>query len=177
MPVCQHIAHSIELEAGTELLASVAERRRSTFASRAAAAASLRAKHPYSAFDPLAFDAFLADGLRPLDDANGSVHLSCAPATEAAVFRFAAREAVATLFHRLHVIRAPTMVACGVDTGTQFMWLPEGSKQAADAMGDYAVHTQYVEGWCCNRCCALRCVPCVHTNFSTGLLHWSTWVP
>lgn len=133
----------IELDAGTELLASIAQRRRSTFASRAAAAASLRAKHPYAAFDPIAFDAFLSDGLQPTD--TDTVQLSCAPATEAAVFRFAARESVATVFHRLGAVRAPAVVACGADTGEQFMWLPEGSKQVADALGN-GIHTQYVCG-------------------------------
>lgn len=160
---------SIELEAGTELLASIAQRRKGTFVSRAAAAANLRAKHPYAAFDPLSFDAFLIDGLRPA--AGQTVQLACAPATEAAVFRFAAREAIENVFHRLGTVRAPAMVACGADTGAQFMWLPEGSKQVADALGN-GKHTQY--GFCISSLCFCLFIYFHVAAFARVLLHQQT---
>lgn len=102
---------------------------------------NLRGKHPYAMFQPDAFDAYMAEGLRPAADGGDTVSLACTPATEAAVFRFAARDAIQHVFHRLGSVLVPVVVACGADTGEEFMWLPEGSKEVAAALPQ-GIHVQ-----------------------------------
>ncbi len=93
-------------------------------------------------------------GLVPASDGSKAVSLACKPSTEAAVFRFAARDAIQHVFHRLGSVLVPVVVACGSDTEQEFMWLPEGSREVAAALS-HGIHVQYVgyRGvFCCETC-------------------------
>ena len=72
---------------GPASLATLARKRRASFASRDAALENYRSKPPFSAFDPAALDDYVRYGF--IDEPDGSVSLACKPEDEAAVFEMA----------------------------------------------------------------------------------------
>lgn len=91
-------------------LAAGAARRRSTFASHAAATANFRAKAPMDAFDPAALDAYVQHGFA--EAADGSVELRCRPEVEAETYRMGTAH---DTFDRLTSVRCPVVIAIGRD--------------------------------------------------------------
>lgn len=96
-------------EAGPPDLATIARRRRTTFASIEAAIANFAAKPPLGSFTPDALHAYVRYGFHEGED--GQVHLKCSPEIEAATFE-ASRDQVT--WDLLPEIRVPVLVVCGV---------------------------------------------------------------
>ncbi|MFN8053024.1 MAG: alpha/beta hydrolase [Acidimicrobiales bacterium] len=93
--------------AGPNFLAEGALRRRAAFGSREEAFENYASKPPMNAFDRRALAGYLERGLT--DDADG-VHLSCAPANEAQLYRMGPQHAA---WGGLGAVRTPTTVVRG----------------------------------------------------------------
>ena len=89
-------------------LAEGALRRRDVFESRQAAFDNYAGKPPFSALDPEALWAYVDHGF--VDQADGSVRLSCRPETESQVFRMGGRH---DAFEHLAEIGCPVTIAAG----------------------------------------------------------------
>lgn len=89
-------------------LAEGALRRRDVFESRQAAFDNYAGKPPFSALDPEALWAYVNHGF--VDQADGSVRLSCRPETESQVFRMGGRH---DAFEHLAEIGCPVTIAAG----------------------------------------------------------------
>lgn len=94
------------------LLARLALKRRSEFASRAEARQNYAAKPPFSRWDERALDGYLATGLA---DVEGGVRLACDPRFEAEVFTAAGAHGVADRVAELDI---PVVVVVGEETET-----------------------------------------------------------
>ncbi|HEY7627711.1 MAG TPA: alpha/beta hydrolase [Ilumatobacteraceae bacterium] len=96
-------------DVGPPDLATIARRRRATFASIEAAIANFSAKPPLNRFAPEALDAYVRYGFRQGED--GQIHLKCSPELEAATFE-ASRNQIT--WELLPEISVPVLVVCGV---------------------------------------------------------------
>lgn len=94
---------------GPPQLATIARRRRTTFASYEAAIANFASKPPLSQFTPEALAAYVRFGFREGDD--GQVHLKCQPELEASTFEMSLSQHT---WDWLPEIRVPVLVVCGV---------------------------------------------------------------
>lgn len=106
---------AIDAKTGEEhsnVLARMAARRRSSFATPHAAVASFRDRGAFAGWDERALLAYVHHGLELTSD--GTYHLRCRPHTESAVYKGGALDAWA----HLPDIRCPTTVAAGADTTT-----------------------------------------------------------
>jgi pimeloyl-ACP methyl ester carboxylesterase len=113
-------------------LAAGAERRRDVFASVDEARANYAAKPPMAAFDPRVLDAYVANGLVAVDDADpdGPVRLRCRPAVEAETYRMGTAH---NTFEFLGQVRCPTVIAAGSPE-------PFGPGNFADRIAAVLVH-------------------------------------
>jgi pimeloyl-ACP methyl ester carboxylesterase len=93
---------------GANRLADGALRRRDVFDSRPAAFENYAGKPPFSALDPEALWAYVDHGF--VDQADGSVRLSCRPETESQVFRMGGQHHG---FEHLAEITCPVSIAAG----------------------------------------------------------------
>lgn len=125
---------------GDNPLALGALRRRSTFASHADAITNFSHKPPLDAFTPEALDAYVRHGFAL--DPDGSVHLRCRPAVEAAIYRMATN---VDTYDRLAEVTCPVVVAIGsVAPYTPASFadrivaaLPDGERHAFDQLGHF----------------------------------------
>jgi pimeloyl-ACP methyl ester carboxylesterase len=102
------------------------------FASVDEARANYAAKPPMAAFDPRVLDAYVANGLVAVDDADpdGPVRLRCRPAVEAETYRMGTAH---NTFEFLGQVRCPTVIAAGSPE-------PFGPGNFADRIAAVLVH-------------------------------------
>ncbi len=89
-------------------MADIARKRRPTFATRQAARDNYASKLPFSRFDPVALDAYVAFGF--VDDPAGGVTLACAREDEASVYEGAPSSGA---WESLPAVRPPVAVLGG----------------------------------------------------------------
>ena len=129
---------------GPVSLATLARKRRATFASRDAALENYRSKPPFSAFDPAALDDYVRYGF--VDEPDGSVSLACRPDDEAAVFEMAPSSPTWDL---LGEVKAKVTVFAGRKGGDPVgLWaeaiasrIPSGRFEAFDSLDHFGPMT------------------------------------